>query len=429
MKTTIIAFVFLTCCFRVSGQQRLSGRVSDPDGAPLSGATVFVSESKIGTTTDVKGNFALSAPVNGSVKLVVSYIGYETQVKTIAPGMGAEMNFTMNPVSNQLKDVIVTSRSNDNWKHWGAAFISAFIGNSAFSAHCTIVNPQEIGFEYDPPSQVLHAYASVPVLVRNEDLGYLLTITLVDFTLYSSNNDVDYLAYYLFEEMKGNAGQQAQWEDNRRKAYALSLMHFTRALYAGKLREEGFEVRQFMINDGKEKERVKKLYRQLALHTDSLKNSRGNAEDVDKLIESRFGKDSLRYYKKILAQKDNEVKMSEPLRAGDISVKKEKNLSLNFKTQLQVVYKKNKEPEEYYNYRNHIALNTESISVTSTGISTSQLVMPPKINPYTELWLTKGIPADIKENGAIENNDLYLHGFWGWWEKIATKLPYEYYPD
>ncbi|MBE9586639.1 carboxypeptidase-like regulatory domain-containing protein [Mucilaginibacter sp. JRF] len=430
MKTILVAFLLLMSCLRVAAQQNLYGRVADTDGAPLAGATVFISESKIGTVTDDKGNFVLRVPGSGNLKVVVSFIGYETQMQTVAPGMGANLSFVMKPVSNQLKDVIITSRSNDNWKRWGEAFTAAFIGSSEYAAHCTIANPQEIGFEFDKSTQILHAYASVPIMVQNEDLGYLVTIALVDFKLYTSSNDVDYQAYYLFNEMKGKGERQARWEENRRKVYALSLMHFTRALYDGRLKEEGFEIRRFMQVDNKEKQRVKKIYdQQYALHADSLKKVSDHMAALNKIIANRFGKDSLRYYKKVLAEKDTEIKMSELLKVDDISEKKDKVRALSFKNQLQVVYKKNKEPEEYYKFRNNTALSTENIAVRTNDISTSQLVMPPRLNPYTEMWLTNSIPVNIKENGAMDNTNLYMSGFWGWWEKIGTKLPYEYYPD
>lgn len=424
-------FVFLILCSQAFCQQRLHGHVTGPDGVPLSRATVFISESKNGTATDTLGNFVLTTLGKGSVKLVVSCIGYEAQVRAVsAEAADSTLMFVMKLVSKQLKDVVVTSRANDDWKHWGTIFTDAFIGGSAFAGNCKIINYQEIGFKYDKVNNELEAFANVPIVVKNESLGYTLKITLVDFILYTSNNDVDYQAYYLFEEMKGDAGQLKQWEQNRRKVYALSLMHFTRALYAGKLKEEGFEVRRFSIKDIWERARVANIYaEEKGLHADLFKNGEENAEVLDQLIAKRFGNDSLQYYKSILAKKDEEVPMSGLLKAGDFSVKGANNLSLNFKDALQVVYKKTKEPDEYYNNRNKPITISESVTISRSGINTTRALMPPKLNPYTELWLLKGQPVDVRENGQVNNTNLYLHGFWGWWEKIATKLPYEYYPD
>lgn len=424
---TIIFCLFVTHTF---GQQLISGKVTDEKGSPLVNASVFIAESKNGTMTDTSGHFKLTLQAKGNFKIVVSYIGYKTMAKALnTNALPSNIGFILSPVSHQLKDVIVTSKANDNWKRWGAMFTEQFIGTSAFAAHCTITNPEVIGFDYDDAKQELHAYASEPLIIRNEDLGYLVSLTLVDFTFYTSKNEVDYQGYYLFKEMEGNERKKATWEQNRLKAYSLSFMHFTRALYNDKLKEEGFEVRQFSAGNIREKERIEKLYAQkLNTYLDSAKIEKNKSLDTNQIASKIFNKDSLRYYKKILTNK-SEIKMSEPLRAKDISAKSENNITLNFKDQLQVVYKKIKEPEEYYNYRNHAALTTESTTVQSSGISTSQLVMPNKQYPFTELLLEKGIPVEITENGYYNNTNLYLNGFWGWWEKMATKLPYDYEPN
>ena len=65
----------------VSGSQEsqsgtVKGQVINPDGKPLSGATVIIKGTTIGTITDEKGNFKLKeVPKNG--ELVFSYVGYE----------------------------------------------------------------------------------------------------------------------------------------------------------------------------------------------------------------------------------------------------------------------------------------------------------------------------------------------------------------
>jgi TonB-linked SusC/RagA family outer membrane protein len=55
----------------------LKGRVLDADGRPLAGATIAVRRSKVSTTSDAGGNFALSLK-EGDV-LTVSFVGYASQ--------------------------------------------------------------------------------------------------------------------------------------------------------------------------------------------------------------------------------------------------------------------------------------------------------------------------------------------------------------
>lgn len=422
-----LTIIFSIIALHAFGQQQIRGKVTDEKGKPLANASVFIAQSKSGSITDSTGTFIIFFRAKGDFKLVASYVGYTTSVKQISAGSAMQdISFVLSPVSHQLKDVIVRSRSDDNWKRWGVLFTTHFIGTSAFAPHCSIVNHDVIGFQYDDVKKELHAYASEPVIIRNDDLGYTISLTLVDFTLYTSNNDVDYQGYYLFKELTGDQKRQDAWERNRLKAYSLSFMHFTRALYNDKLKEEGYEVRPFTTNPDPEKLRVKKLYSQsLAQYRDTTTNKTYNENRAAAKI---FNKDSLKYYRKIMSEKENDIRMGDLLKAKDISSKRNNNITLQFKDALQVVYKKIKEPEEYYNYRNQNALGTENFTAYNNSINTNQVVMPPKQNPFTELWLEKGTPVEIAENGYFNNTNLYLQGFWGWWEKIATKLPYDYEP-
>ncbi|HRE52992.1 MAG TPA: carboxypeptidase-like regulatory domain-containing protein, partial [Flavitalea sp.] len=56
----------------------ISGKVTDAEGNPLSGASVKLKGTKAGTAADDNGNFSLQVPDKDAV-LVVSFVGYETQ--------------------------------------------------------------------------------------------------------------------------------------------------------------------------------------------------------------------------------------------------------------------------------------------------------------------------------------------------------------
>lgn len=57
-----------------NNQHQVKGRILDPKGEPLTGATVMVKGSTQGTVSDIDGNFTLNVP-KGAV-LVVSYVGF-----------------------------------------------------------------------------------------------------------------------------------------------------------------------------------------------------------------------------------------------------------------------------------------------------------------------------------------------------------------
>src|SRR5215469_13503721 len=56
---------------------KITGKVTGENGEPLSGVSVTVKGSTVGTSTDNDGNFTLTVPEKGT--LVISDIGYESQ--------------------------------------------------------------------------------------------------------------------------------------------------------------------------------------------------------------------------------------------------------------------------------------------------------------------------------------------------------------
>lgn len=75
--------VLLLTCFLVAlsmaAQKRVTGRVTDSDGLPVSGAQVAVSGTKIEAKTDANGSFTLSNVPASARTLTISSLGMETQ--------------------------------------------------------------------------------------------------------------------------------------------------------------------------------------------------------------------------------------------------------------------------------------------------------------------------------------------------------------
>ena len=84
--------------------QTLSGKITDSEtGEPLPGAQVFVKGTFVGTTTDVNGAYSLD--IDGSVTVVIAYIGYKTQEVATSGGSG---DFAMEPDVLRQDEVVVT---------------------------------------------------------------------------------------------------------------------------------------------------------------------------------------------------------------------------------------------------------------------------------------------------------------------------------
>src|SRR6476661_10009551 len=71
-----LAFFTLVFSSLVIAQNRVTGKVTGPDGKPVFGATVAVKGTNIATTTTTNGSYAVTMPHNSTV-LVFSYIGFE----------------------------------------------------------------------------------------------------------------------------------------------------------------------------------------------------------------------------------------------------------------------------------------------------------------------------------------------------------------
>src|SRR5262249_42450672 len=55
---------------------RVTGKITGENGEPLSGVSVSLKGTTVGTTTDNNGNFSITVPEKG--RLVVSYVGYNS---------------------------------------------------------------------------------------------------------------------------------------------------------------------------------------------------------------------------------------------------------------------------------------------------------------------------------------------------------------
>ena len=98
-KLTIMLLSFLLCVGNAMAQTKISGTVVTQDeGEPIVGASVVPQKQKAGVVTDVDGKFTINVPAG--TKLVISYVGMETQTVAARNGMTVRLqsNTTLNEV-------------------------------------------------------------------------------------------------------------------------------------------------------------------------------------------------------------------------------------------------------------------------------------------------------------------------------------------
>jgi TonB-dependent starch-binding outer membrane protein SusC len=99
----MLSFLFVSTSFS-QNTFKVSGKVTDDAGRPVSGASVLVKGTTVGTTTGTDGNFQLSAPSGKSV-LIISSVGFTDQEIDI--NNRNEINVSLLSGASNLEDVVV----------------------------------------------------------------------------------------------------------------------------------------------------------------------------------------------------------------------------------------------------------------------------------------------------------------------------------
>lgn len=247
MKAVLFIFVLLLGNIEVlQGQSTATGRVFNAEtGKPLRGAHIFLSGTKIGTTTDSSGQYHLQEIPPGGYRLVVSIIGYERVSNEILfdPDQIKKIDFKLSPVIYELPDIYV-GNLDKKWKKHLRRFKELFFGMSKTADSVKILNPEVLRFKTRWWGR-LKAEALAPLQIENRALGYHITYYLDEFE--HSGTTTKWDGNPLFSEMTPSDSLQAvYWEQNRRKAFYGSLRHFLLALLQDRVKEEGFIVHRFV---------------------------------------------------------------------------------------------------------------------------------------------------------------------------------------
>ncbi len=106
---------FLCVIYDVAGQIRLSGQIINKNTRrAVSGATIQMLNTNVGTTSDSSGNYVLSVPSTG-FNLRVSAVGYYTKMRYFEPKKDTRYVFELAEEFKQLDEVTVkTSREDAN---------------------------------------------------------------------------------------------------------------------------------------------------------------------------------------------------------------------------------------------------------------------------------------------------------------------------
>lgn len=106
VRNVLSVFVFLLITGSMWAQNlNVTGKVTDKKGEPVIGVYVLVEGTRTGTSSDINGNYAITAPANG--KLVFTSMGYKEVVATV--NGRANIDVVMEDDARVLGDVVVTA--------------------------------------------------------------------------------------------------------------------------------------------------------------------------------------------------------------------------------------------------------------------------------------------------------------------------------
>ena len=218
----------------------ITGTVTDSTDQPISGANVFIAGSMMGSTTDDNGRYTLSDIPLGTLRLVVSHIGYESLHEDlfIREARPYTRNYRLHEILYELGSITVTA-DNRRWKRQLERFTRVFIGETPNAQKTVILNPEVLDFE--GRSGDFRAQASEPLIIENRALGYKLTFFLKEFIIDPTGWRWD--GEPLFEPLEpSNPEEAALWNAKRDTAFYGSFRHFLLSVINNQVEEQGFKI-------------------------------------------------------------------------------------------------------------------------------------------------------------------------------------------
>jgi len=104
-------------------QNKITGKIINEDNVPMTGATIFISDMKIGTVSDKNGGYQLINLPNGKIRIQFSFIGYAIQIAIVElNGKDIELNIILKQTAVEADEVVI-SGFNNSTQHGNAVKI------------------------------------------------------------------------------------------------------------------------------------------------------------------------------------------------------------------------------------------------------------------------------------------------------------------
>ena len=235
-----LGFLLWLISFTIHGQRFISGRITGAENdEPIVGASVFIATTTVGTSTDYNGNYRIVIPGEGSYRLVISHVGYQSVFKDIEHG-NVSVVFDVVLNTNQIEEVTVAAkvrfRSKDINLFW-----KTILGKSPSKRTIYPTNPEDVWYYYNSETRILKVTCRTPIHIINNETGYHVQLMLDHFKHDYNTNYSTWNYECRFSDLEPvNNRQKTNWETKRLKIYRVSLTNFIKSLYHNRLLENGF---------------------------------------------------------------------------------------------------------------------------------------------------------------------------------------------
>lgn len=244
MKKFILFFLLFTVQLF---SQNITGKVTSASGTPLSGASVYLDGTTIGTSTNQEGEFSISSSTKFNTLLIVRLIGYQDVVVS-NPYEKPFLSIVLQVKENEIEQVVVADDGFTR-KQKMQLFKEQFLGMNKEGKACKILNEDAIVLEFNKKKNILTAKSYEPIIIQNDYLGYKIEFDLYEFYVQMNSKsiksvDVAQSMFLGTSQFTDSATNEKQIQ-NRDKAYFGSSMELFKTVI-----HNSWSVKGFVLYEG-----------------------------------------------------------------------------------------------------------------------------------------------------------------------------------
>ncbi|RNC79575.1 MAG: carboxypeptidase-like regulatory domain-containing protein [Balneola sp.] len=245
VRMVIFVCILFSTNLTIAQSISISGSVLERETEePLIGVNVYLAGTSIGASTNANGEFEFETNLKGRFDLVVSFLGFETEMREIILDGKEDFSFRFELVENslQMDELKVSAERDKEWQEQFKNFRRFFLGWDSYSDQTIIVNPEYIDFEEYGRSELM-VFFKQPIVLNNNELGYKIVIENQRIIF----NPYDHTGFWSvkprFEEMEPrNYREKRKWDQNRERAFEGSSKHFLKSVIEDEVKRENFAV-------------------------------------------------------------------------------------------------------------------------------------------------------------------------------------------